>query len=103
MNTPSFPPFDDAITYLSKVDWHKQLQRIIIVVAFVAAVVTIVAQRVAQWYNNGGKEQIVTVYNNLVLGSMMLYDWMVREAIPTAKLNTNRLIDSLFYTFAEAI
>jgi hypothetical protein len=34
---------------------------------------------------------------------MMLYDWTVSEAIPTAQLNTNRLIDSLFYTFAEAI
>jgi hypothetical protein len=103
MNNPSFPPADDAIAYLSKVDWHKQLQRIIIVLAFIAAVVTVLSQRVAQWYNNGGKEQIVTTYNNLVLGSMMLYDWTVSEAIPTAQLNTNRLIDSLFYTFAEAI
>ena len=103
MNTPSFPPLDDAITYLKGVDWQKQLQRIVIVVAFVAAVVTVVAQRVVQWYNNGGKAQIVTVYNNFTLGCKMVYDWTVSKAIPTAELTTNRVIDSLFYTFAEAI
>lgn len=77
------------------------MQRIIVVIAFVAAVVTIVAQRVAQWYANGGKDQIVTVYNNFTLGCKLVYDWMVGEAIPTAKLTTNRVIDSLFYTLAE--
>lgn len=99
----AFPPVDDAIVYLSKVDWHKQMQRIIIVLAFVAAVATVIWDKVSQWYNNGGKEQIVTVYNNFVLGCMMVYDWTVSEAIPNAKLALNRTTDSLFYTLAEVI
>lgn len=103
MNTPSFPPLDDAISYLSKVDWHKQLQRIIMIVAFVAAVVTVVANRLAQWYTNGGKSQIVTVYNNFILGCHLVYNWIRQVAIPNATLTLNQTIDSIFYNFAEAI
>lgn len=103
MNTPSFPPLDDAITYLKGVNWQKQMQRIIIVIAFVAAVVTVVAQRVAQWYANGGKDQIVTVYNNFILGCHLVYNWIRQVAIPNATLTLNQIIDSIFYTFAEAI
>lgn len=99
----SFPPLDDAISYLSKVDWHKQMQRIIMIVAFIAAIITVAYEKLMAWYNNGGKDQIVTVYNNFILGCHLVYNWVISEAIPNAKLMINRATDSLFYNLAEVI
>ena len=99
----AFPPVNDAISYLSKVDWNKHMQRIIVVVAFVAAVITVAYEKAQQWYNNGGKEQIVSIYNNFILGSMMVYDYITSKAIPNAKLALNRTTDSLFFTLSEVM
>ena len=97
----AFPPVDDAISYLSKVDWNKHVQQMIMFATFVAAVVYVIYTKIAEWYTNGGKEQIVTVYDNFIFGCQLVYDWFTSDIIPDVKLAMNRVTDSLFYTATE--
>ena len=99
MNSPSFPPADDALAYLAEVDWNKQAMRVFTSIAYVVAFVYVIGQRIGQWYyNQGGKDRIVNYYNNLTTGAVFVYDWSRQTAIPFIMLIINRIVDGLFYT-----
>lgn len=55
----SFPPVDDLISKLSKVNYQKLYQQFVTAVLFVGAVFVVVYSKFMEWYRNGGSEAIV--------------------------------------------
>lgn len=55
----SFPPADALLS----IEYKKIFMKLVYIVMFVAAVVHVCTQRIVQWYNNGGKETIITARN----------------------------------------
>lgn len=85
-NTPSFPPIDDLFEMISRLDYNKHLRTFInvsiIVVAFVAAVTTAMVQRIARWYQQGGKEYLWQAYQKLADLCVHCYLWVRVEGYP---------------------
>ena len=83
MTTASFPPVDDALKFLEDVNYKKLFTQIVIVVATVCAIIVGVIKyamfMIRYWYEDGGKQKLVNFYQSI-------------------KLNTNRLIDSIYYS-----
>jgi hypothetical protein len=60
----SFPPADAMVNQLSKIEYKKHWQQFVTFTLTVFAIVTVLAQdaykRVTEWYQNGGKEQLIS-------------------------------------------
>jgi len=86
MTTTSFPPVDDLISKLSEIDYHKHLRNVtnaaIITAAIVAAVATVMVQRIAQWYHEGGKDRIQETYTKVKNFCGICYLWVRCEGYP---------------------
>ena len=71
MNSYSFPPADDLISVISEIDYNKLIRQFVMLTATVAAIIVGTTvwfyNRARQWYNNGGKEQIISVINRSAL------------------------------------
>jgi hypothetical protein len=84
--TPSFPPIDDLISKLSEIDYHKHTRNFInvciILAAYVAAIVSIICTRVAQWYQQGGKDDLRKAYINGKDFAVDCYIWVACEGYP---------------------
>jgi hypothetical protein len=69
MFTASFPPVDDLIGNLSKIEYKKHLNTLIHVVAFIAAVcvgiVSFIWKNASKWYQEGGKDDLRKVYKTI--------------------------------------
>lgn len=67
MNSYAFPPVDDAFSVISRVDYNKLIQQFVMLTATVAAIIVGTAvwfyNRARQWYQAGGKEQVLVVIN----------------------------------------
>ena len=65
--TKSFPPADALIQNLMEVDYQKLWQQFVILTATIAAIAVavfaFVYRNVNNWYENGGREQLIRVYN----------------------------------------
>lgn len=99
----NFPPIDAALAALGKVNWKKvgaTALTIAITTAVVIAVVATLLYRGAKsavdWYNNGGKEQLIDAYNEAVYVAssvkesvVITWDEMetVREKVTTYAVN----------------
>lgn len=68
MNSYAFPPVDDALSVISRVDYNKLWNQFVILTATAVAIIVGTTvwfyNRVRQWYTNGGKEQVLVVINN---------------------------------------
>jgi hypothetical protein len=86
MTTTSFPPVDDLISKLAEVDYHKHIRNfinvVIIVAATVAAVATVLVQRIAQWYQQGGKDDLRQAYEKVANVCSICYLWVRCEGYP---------------------
>lgn len=86
MFTTSFPPVDDLIDTLTKIEYNKHLRNFtnvcIIFAACVAAVVSVICTRVAQWYRKGGKDDLQKAYNNCKNVVVDSYIWIRCEGYP---------------------
>lgn len=67
----SFPPADDFVSIMSHLDYNKLWKQFVIIIATVAAIIVGTAvwfyNRAKQWYNNGGKEQMIVIINRVAL------------------------------------
>lgn len=63
----SFPPVNAAINQLSKIEYKKHSQQFITFAMTVFAIVTILIQAVVEWYQNGGKEQLISYAHRFML------------------------------------
>ena len=65
--TKSFPPADALVEMIQEVDYKKLWQQFVIIAATIAAFVmatfAFVYRNVNNWYQNGGKEQLIRAYN----------------------------------------
>ena len=65
--TKSFPPADALVEMMTEIDYKKLWQQFVIITATVAAFVmatfAFVYRNVNNWYQNGGKEQLIRAYN----------------------------------------
>ena len=87
--TIGFPPADALMMQLTKVNYQKLFIQFMIISATVLGVLVAVSQffynKTAQWYNNGGKEQLIaythktTLFINNKTGAFdQLYALLVR-------------------------
>lgn len=87
MTTVSFPPVDDALEFLDNVNYKKLFLQVVTFVATVCAIVVGVVKyatfMIQYWYADGGKQNLVNFYQNI-------------------KLNTNRLVDFIYYSAAKS-
>lgn len=88
MITASFPPVDDLIINLSKIEYKKHLNQLIHVAAFIAAVcvgiVSFIWKNLAQWYKEGGKDDLQKAYNNAQQICSICILWIRVEGYPFA-------------------
>ena len=67
MELKAFPPVDDMFSYLQEIDYQKLWNQFVIMTATIAAVVVgvfaFVYRNISNWYENGGKEQLIRAYN----------------------------------------
>jgi hypothetical protein len=86
MFTQSFPPADAFLEQVFQIEYKKHLQQFVIFIATVVAVVVAVSQfvytKAAQWYRNGGKEQLLHVYQQSLKFSVQVYTWTLQEFVP---------------------
>jgi hypothetical protein len=87
METANFPPLDDAINALKKVDYVKLGEQILFlavtIVAFVVAVVSYAWTALQLWYEDGGKDRIKEVQ-----------EWI--------KVKINYVFDFAYYSYLTA-
>lgn len=99
MFTYSFPPADDLISNLTKIEYKKHtrtfINACITIAALIAAIVTVIVQRCAQWYAQGGKDDLRKAYKNLRNFLDLCYTWIVCEGYP----NTVKMIHSVQQTY----
>jgi hypothetical protein len=71
VNSYSFPPADDLISVISEIDYNKLIRQFVMLTATAVAIIVGTTvwfyNRVRQWYNNGGKEQVISVINRSAL------------------------------------
>lgn len=76
--TKSFPPADALIAALQEVDYQKLWKQFVMltatIAAFVVAASAFVYRNVSNWYQNGGKEQLIRVYNFVTVNVADLLD-----------------------------
>jgi hypothetical protein len=86
MSTLGFPPIDDAIHQLSKIEYKKHLQTFVNVLvtisAFVAAVYTVLA---AKYQEHDGNQKLQQLWQNLILGIKISYEWIRDTLLPECK------------------
>ena len=67
MNSYAFPPVDDALSVISRVDYNKLWNQFVMLTATVDAIIVGTAvwfyNRARHWYQAGGKEQVLVVIN----------------------------------------
>jgi len=70
-NTIGFPPADALLVQLTKVNYQKLLVQFLLVSATVLGIIVGAAQfiynKAAQWYQSGGKEQLIAYAQRAVL------------------------------------
>jgi H+/Cl- antiporter ClcA len=70
-NTIGFPPADALLVQLTKVDYQKLFAQFVILSATALGIIVGAAQfiynKVAQWYSNGGKEQLISYAHQTAL------------------------------------
>ena len=70
-NTIGFPPADALLEQISSVEYKKHLQQFLMLTATVLAVIIGMSQfvynKAAQWYSQGGKEQLIAYTQRAVL------------------------------------
>lgn len=85
MNSYSFPPADDLLSYLSKVDYQKLWNRILSAILFTGALIYVLITRLSVWYQNGGQESIQQRYiQSRELFSLFIL-WLCDDAIPALR------------------
>ena len=85
MNSYSFPPADDLLSYLSEVDYQKLWNRILTVILFTGALIYVIYTRLSVWYQNGGKESIEKRYNQSRELFSLFILWLCDDAIPAIR------------------
>lgn len=104
----AFPPANDLVDYISEIDYVKLGGDVIKYTATVAAIVVGVASYLYTafqlWWNDNGETVQVNLFRFIVNlvdfiaffvgGCIEVYGWV--------KLNTNRLVDSLFFNYIFA-
>ncbi len=67
MNSYSFPPADDLISVVSEIDYNKLFNQFVMLTATALAIIVGTTvwfyNRARQWYQAGGKEQVLAVIN----------------------------------------
>ena len=67
MNSYSFPPADDLISVVSEIDYNKLFNQFVMLTATALAIIVGTTvwfyNRARQWYQAGGKEQVLDVIN----------------------------------------
>ena len=70
-NTIGFPPADALLVQLTKVDYQKLFAQFVILSATALGIIVGAAQfvynKAAQWYSNGGKEQLISYAHQTAL------------------------------------
>lgn len=93
--TKSFPPADDLMTVIQGVDYQKLYDRFLTVTATILAVIVAVSMLIktatVRWYQNGGKDQLISVANR-----MGLFD-----TLSTVLLSVNKLSEKIYYTLQD--
>ena len=86
MFAQSFPPADAFLKQVSSIEYKKHLQQFVMITATVLGIIVGVAQflynKVSQWYNNGGKEQLIVLYHQTRKVSVQVYIWVLNEFVP---------------------
>ena len=93
MTTLGFPPVDAAVYQLSKIEYKKHAQQFvnvsITILATIAAIITIL---IAKYKEHDGNEKLQQLWQNLVLGAMISYDWILNTLVPECKAMYKDLI-----------
>jgi hypothetical protein len=88
-----FPPVDSLLTQLSKIEYKKHAQQFvnvsITILAWSAAIITIL---IAKYKEHNGNEKLQQLWQNLVLGVMISYDWILNTLVPECKAMYKDLI-----------
>ena len=77
MNSYSFPPADDLISVLKKINYQKLWYQFVTIILYTVAIVHVLYSR----YQNGGKESLQWLYEIPIL----CIDWIRYSAYPTLK------------------
>lgn len=81
----SFPPADAAVEYLKKIDYKKHWNNFVTLILFIAAVSYVLAQKIHQWWQNGGSESTIQLLQKVQNILEVCYSWIVNQAIPEVK------------------
>lgn len=86
METKSFPPVNALMDALSKIQYrdlyHKFMDAIVTLVAFVAAVATVIAQK---WKQHNGAERTKAAAQAAMEAVSKAVEWARSEALPEAR------------------
>lgn len=77
-----FPPADDLIQQLFKINYKKHLNNLITIILTIAAVVYVLSQKFVQWYSEGGKDSILQIIKKGWNFLTVCYTWIVSKGYP---------------------
>lgn len=83
--TQSFPPADAAVEYLKNVDYKKHWNNFVTLILFIVAVSYVLAQKICQWWQNGGSESTIQLLHKTQNFLQVCYTWIVTKAFPWVK------------------
>ena len=88
-----FPPVDALLEQLSKIEYKKHAKQFvnvsITILAMIAVIITIL---IAKYKEHNGNEKLQQAWQNLVLGVMISYEWILDTLVPECKAMYKDLI-----------
>lgn len=94
MFTQSFPPADNLIQQLSKIEYKKLYNQFVTIILTIAAVVYVLSQKIAEWYSEGGKDLIVQTIKKVWNFLQICYIWIHSEGYPQLIKFTDKVLET---------
>jgi hypothetical protein len=88
-----FPPVDALLGQLSKIEYKKRAKQFmnasITILVWTAAIITIL---IAKYQEHNGSVRLHQAWQNLVVGVMISYKWVIDTLVPECKAMYNHII-----------
>jgi hypothetical protein len=81
-----FPPVDALLEQLSKIEYKKHAKQFVnISITILATIAVIITIMIAKYQEHNGNAKLQQLWQNLVLGVMISYEWIRYTLVPECK------------------
>jgi hypothetical protein len=94
MNTPAFPPVNTVINAVTSIDYAKHLNNFMETIEIAIAIVLMIADVAVFVWNNGGKETLLQICQNVKVYSTISWNWFIQTGVPAVENAIQKTYDA---------